>query len=480
MSPLLFIFQTLFCAQSLKSRKVQLESRQLEFCTNFYRKDLQYKLYIQLGPMLCPESHSPHTISCCQVSHYNRPKIPQQSLRNSNKEIPIFIAPQDKSSYGLNTAYSSWPRTSNPLSVLFNVKQLVSVNSLKEILIAQLGAVDALSVEYKSRDLIAKVLFVDPAIRIKAIEIGITIQNTPIVGLPVFTSESSLIKIDINGIPNCHPETDLKNALIEAISPFGEVVYLCVYRDQYHIFCGKASAYLDISALSNPPPLRRFIDLGNPFDTFIEIHADQMPLFCRYCKGEGHVVADCHRLHRKLAREQPKDQDIEPITPTPTPTSYPLPREMEKILTENIAAIKDSKTNIDFANKDITRIRKPCDIKPTYPESTEPIPEHHTDTMPTKHSDNDIRSLEAQIAVLIKANKDVFQAPFEQEPLPLKPIHPSGCKYAESFHGSQDYVDFSRFDTDDSDSCTKCPMEYSHETADIDTYYQRHHCSLSA
>ncbi|KAL0088374.1 hypothetical protein J3Q64DRAFT_1725341 [Phycomyces blakesleeanus] len=434
--------------------------------------------------MLCPDQKYPCAINSGTTPHYNRrTNISRHASRNYSKEIPIFNGPQHESSFDLNSVFHSLHHTSNPQSVLFNVRKLISINGLKEILITQLGAVDAFTAKYtKTRDLIAEVLFVDPAIRLKAIKLGITVQNTPIPALPVFGSGSPLMKIDMFGIPNCHPETDLKDSLIEAIAPFGKVVYICVYRDQYEIFCGRASAYLDTSALQTPPPLRRFIDLGKPFGASIELHAKELPIFCRYCKKDGHTVSECIRLQNKLTKDQlvkktsqNKEYDTSP--------SYPLAKEVETTLTENITnSIKDRKSNADIttAEEDMIKMKGAFDKKISSMKAAEPTLEPIITTMPANHRrDNDLDLLEVQIAELINSNRNVPQAPLKQDLQFLKHSHPSSYEYPGFSHGCQDYIE-SRIGLDIPDICEKkcCTKDFC-EPSEANPYFQKNNHEMS-
>ena len=137
---------------------------------------------------------------------------------------------------------------------------------------------------------------------------GLLVGEERFLASPGLANDQHFLKVNLYGIPACRPRT-LAEPLLEALSPFGHVAQIRVYLTRKHgIFRGQATALLDTTRVTDPPSLQGVLALGGPFNTSIEVRAEGLPPYCRFCHQEGHLLKACirRRSANQVANRPPR------------------------------------------------------------------------------------------------------------------------------------------------------------------------------
>ncbi|KAI8137712.1 hypothetical protein BJV82DRAFT_674520 [Fennellomyces sp. T-0311] len=105
-----------------------------------------------------------------------------------------------------------------------------------------------------------------------------------------------LTKLELEKIPTCLPTMELEKCLREALSPYGEVVNLGLYRAKKGWFQGFGYAVLmNTQGTSSLGELKHRVPFGKIGNREREFYAKWkgMGKYCTYCRDDGHSIVEC-------------------------------------------------------------------------------------------------------------------------------------------------------------------------------------------
>ncbi|OAD73731.1 hypothetical protein PHYBLDRAFT_168165 [Phycomyces blakesleeanus NRRL 1555(-)] len=145
------------------------------------------------------------------------------SSQPKNKTVTIFLTPWSEILFNINLAVATWARSVYHVSDIFNLGKTANSTLVEQIFFSIFGATEALSTCLISgKELLTEVLFSDVKICEQVITIGFLYNNKCIVGTPGLPVNKNIVKINLYNIPNCFPETNLQDPLVEALKSHGK------------------------------------------------------------------------------------------------------------------------------------------------------------------------------------------------------------------------------------------------------------------